>query len=412
MEPVTHVLTGACLARAGLNRRAAYATLAMAIAAEFPDIDTVWSFRGSVDAFQHHRGITHTFLGVPFEAALVVLIVYAVHRWRAARYAKRTPPVAVGDHVPIERPLTAAPVRWGLLYGFCILALLSHLLLDYTNNYGLRPFFPFNPHWYAASIVFIFDPVIFALLLMGLIVPVIFRLVSSEVASRRQRFTGTGWPTAALLFIVLFWAARWAEHERAVQLATAQSLEAPPPPGSDDAPPDTSQQNPQPAPSTAGQNPEPLPHFLAARRVLASPDPLSIFRWYTVTDFGPVYQLERVDTREQTIEATEGTYAKPDQTPALQAAEASKLGRAYLDWSPMPILTVDTSRAAVEQTMDDADDAPPNGGAVITFRDPRFMGVLPWQSGSSSTPLSGVVVVNEQNRVVFQSMGGRPERAH
>ena len=34
MEPVTHFLTGACLARTGFNRRTAYATLAMTLAAE------------------------------------------------------------------------------------------------------------------------------------------------------------------------------------------------------------------------------------------------------------------------------------------------------------------------------------------------------------------------------------------
>jgi hypothetical protein len=199
---------------------------------------------------------------------------------------------------------------------------------------------------------------------------------------------------------VLFWTARWTEHSRAVQLAMSQSLEAPPPPGSDEQ-----------APATNQQNPEPLPRYLAARRALANPDPLSIFRWYTVTDFGPLYQLERADTREQTMEATEGTYAKPERTPALAAAEASKLGRAYLDWSPMPILTPDTSRAAVEQAMTDADDRPPSHGTVVTFRDPRFMGVLPWRSADSSAWLTGVVVVDEQNRVVFESMGGRPDRA-
>src|SRR6201986_476922 len=230
MEPVTHVLTGACLARAGFNRRAAYATFAMAAAAELPDIDSLWAFRGPVEAFQHHRGITHTFLGVLFEAAFVVLVFYGVHRWRAARYAKRAKPVPVADHVLVERPLTAAPVRWGLLYGCCIVALLSHMLLDYTNNYGLRPFYPFDPHWYAASIVFILDPLIFALLLMGLIVPTIFRLVNAEVGARRQRFTGTGWPRAALFLIVVLWGVRWIEHDRAMQLAMAQSMEAPPPP--------------------------------------------------------------------------------------------------------------------------------------------------------------------------------------
>lgn len=401
MEPVTHVLTGACLARAGFNRRAAYATLAMAIAAELPDIDSLWAFRGPVEALQHHRGITHTFLGVPFEAAFVVLVIYALHGWRAARARKQPRPVSVGDHVPIERPLTAAPVRWGVLYGACIVALLSHLLLDYTNNYGLRPFYPFNPHWYAASIVFIFDPLILVLLLMGLVVPAIFRVISAEVSARRQPFTGTGWPRAALLLILVLWGVRWMEHDRAMQLAMAQSLEAPPPPESAESTATDS--------GTAQQETPRLPTYLSAQRALANPDPLSIFRWYTVTDFGSLYQLERVDTRQQTIEATEGTYNKPERSAAVNAAESSKLGRVYLDWSPMPILTVDDSRAAVEQVMSEADEPSVPGGTVVTFRDPRFMGVMPWQSRGGGSPLSGVVVVGPQNRVVLQSMSGHAE---
>jgi inner membrane protein len=82
MEPVTHVLTGICLARAGANRKARYATAVMALAAEFPDIDTVWSLRGPVEGFVHHRGITHTFVGVPFEAALIVAGAWLWHRSR------------------------------------------------------------------------------------------------------------------------------------------------------------------------------------------------------------------------------------------------------------------------------------------------------------------------------------------
>lgn len=395
MEPVTHVLTGACLARAGFNRRAAYATLAMAVAAEFPDIDSLWAFRGPVEAFQHHRGITHTFLGVPFEAAIIVLLVYGVHRWRAARYANRVRPAPVGDHVRVERPLTAAPVRWGLLYSFTIVALLSHLLLDYTNNYGLRPFYPFNPHWYAASIVFIFDPWIFALLLVGLLAPLLFRLVSSEVGARRQPFAGTGWPRAVLFLIVVLWSVRWIEHDRAMQLAMAQNLAAPP---SESA--GASDAAPQP-------NVPVTPIYLAAAHALASPDMLSLFKWYTVTDFGPLYQLERVDSHSLTIEATEGTYNKPDQSAAVIAAEKSRLGRAYLDWSPMPILIVDSSRAAVEQAMVDADEAPPKGGTVVTFHDPRF--IRP-SAGGGASALSGVVVLDQQNRVVLESMSGHVQR--
>ncbi len=143
MEPVTHILTGAVLARAGFNRRAAYATAAMAIAAEMPDLDTVSSMFGPVAGFEHHRGITHTFAAVPFEAALLTLVFFGVHRMR-------------------RRPATRAPTRWGWLFAGTLVALLSHLLLDWTNNYGIRPFFPFNPRWYAGSFVFIFEPVLLA----------------------------------------------------------------------------------------------------------------------------------------------------------------------------------------------------------------------------------------------------------
>ncbi len=112
MEPVTHLLTGACLSRTGFNRRAAYATLTMVVAAEFPDVDTLWALRGPIDGLQHHRGITHTFLGLPLEAALIVAAVYGLHRWRLRRAeakakaravvaAQGKGPQAVGDQTEV-----------------------------------------------------------------------------------------------------------------------------------------------------------------------------------------------------------------------------------------------------------------------------------------------------------------------
>lgn len=398
MEPVTHVLTGACLARAGFNRRAAYATLAMAIAAELPDIDVLWGLRGPVAGFQHHRGITHTFLGLPVEAALVVLVLYILHRWRVIRANGRD-----------TSPLTKAPVRWGALYGFCLLALLSHLLLDYTNNYGLRPFFPFDPHWYAASLVFIFDPYIFALLVLGLVMPSLFRLISSEVGGRRQPFSARGWPAAALVLIVMLWSVRWVEHDRALRLALSQSLAAPASQTPDNpAATSASEDNTAARGSSPAAEAEPLPTYLAARRALASPDPFSIFRWYTVTDFGPLYQLERVDTLQQTIVATEGTYTKGNAGPATVAAESSPLGRAFIDWSPMPILSTDNSIAALEEATAGTNIEPPAGGTVVTLRDPRFMGMLPWMTGNR-TPLTATVVLDRQSHVVAQALDGHAQ---
>src|SRR5215471_13373315 len=85
MDPVTHMLTGACLGRAGLNRTTGYATLTMVLALEAPDIDSFTYFGGSVFGLQHHRGITHSFVGAPLVACLVLAIVYGVHRWRTRR---------------------------------------------------------------------------------------------------------------------------------------------------------------------------------------------------------------------------------------------------------------------------------------------------------------------------------------
>src|SRR6201987_1425022 len=80
LEPITHFLTGACLGRAGLNRKTALATVTLTLAAEAPDIDILAYFKGSAFGFAHHRAFTHTFLGIPFMAALVVGGVWA-GRW-------------------------------------------------------------------------------------------------------------------------------------------------------------------------------------------------------------------------------------------------------------------------------------------------------------------------------------------
>ena len=84
MEPITHFLTGACMGRAGLNRKTAYATLVAVLAAEAADIDVLWSFAGPVEELKHHRGITHTFIAVPVMAAAAVGVVWLIDRWRAA----------------------------------------------------------------------------------------------------------------------------------------------------------------------------------------------------------------------------------------------------------------------------------------------------------------------------------------
>ena len=108
------------MGRSGFNRKTALATVTMVLAAEAADLDVLWEIKGSIAGLQHHRGITHSFVGVPFIAAAVVGLVYLLHRFRSRKRS-------ANDNA------TGPPLCWGYLYFCAVLAALSHLLLDYTT---------------------------------------------------------------------------------------------------------------------------------------------------------------------------------------------------------------------------------------------------------------------------------------
>src|SRR5690349_9765986 len=85
LEPVTHFLFGACLGRAGFNRKTALATATMCLAAEAPDLDIVAQFGRPGFGLGHHRGFTHSILGSFLVAAVVVGFVYLIWRLRGRK---------------------------------------------------------------------------------------------------------------------------------------------------------------------------------------------------------------------------------------------------------------------------------------------------------------------------------------
>jgi len=160
MEPVTHFLTGACIGRAGLNRKTAYATLAAVLAAEAADIDILWVCGpgGRAEAPPRHYAYPHCRAGGGGRRGGFGVAAAPVAGGR--RKPKLEAAMARDPGAPIPLRLQQQPVSWIWLYATALIAALSHLLLDWTNNYGVRPFFPFNPRWYAGSFMFIAEPVL------------------------------------------------------------------------------------------------------------------------------------------------------------------------------------------------------------------------------------------------------------
>ncbi|MCU1299708.1 MAG: Membrane-bound metal-dependent hydrolase, partial [Acidobacteriaceae bacterium] len=63
------------MSRAGLNRKTGLATATLTLAAEAPDLDVLGRIKGPVFAFAHHRGFTHSFLGLFLMSVIVIGLV-------------------------------------------------------------------------------------------------------------------------------------------------------------------------------------------------------------------------------------------------------------------------------------------------------------------------------------------------
>jgi inner membrane protein len=332
------------LGRAGLNRKTALATLTLTLAAEAPDLDVLSRFGGPAFGFAHHRGFTHSFLGVPLDAAVVVGFVYLIWRLRGRK---------------LKDP--NLPPRWGLLFLYACLAGVSHILLDFTNNYGVRPFWPFSERWYSWDIVFIFEPIMFGFLLLGLIVPSFFSLIDREIGAHRRGPQGRVAAVVALAGVVLLWGLRDYEHRRAVSALAVRTY----------------------------HDAEPL-------RVSAYPSLADPFRWYGVVETPNFFALAPVDSLGPQVdpEDTLSVRYKPEETPVALAAKKSYLGRAYLDWAQYPITETETRPS-------------PEGGYIVHFQDLRFVQLpsLLNRPGEPRRALGAAVQLDKNLRVVAYIFG-------
>lgn len=328
------------MGRSGFNRKSALATVTMVLAAEAADIDIIWGIKGSIAGLQHHRGITHSFVGVPVIAALVLGLVYLLHRYRSRKRPTYTP-----RHGP--------PVRWGFLYFCALLAALSHLLLDYTTAYGIRLFEPFDYRWYSWDIVSIVEPLMLLALVAGLAVPGLLGLISQEIGARSKGPRGRSGAIAALICVVVIWGVRDYQHRRAIGAMNSF-----------------------------------LYHGAEPLRLAAYPYMINPFRWHGVVETADFLETVPVNSLAPQVDSDAGIlYYKPAVTDVLEAAKASYMGRVYLDWAVFPYVR-------------QANLGDERGEHLVEFQDLRYT----YPSSRERSPLSGYVLLGPELKVLEEGM--------
>src|SRR5207302_520697 len=97
-------------------------------------------------------------------------------------------------------------------------AVLVHLLLDWTNVYGIRLLLPFSDRWLRLDITDIVDPWILSILIIAIAVPALVKLVSDEIGGRKSPPPRRAWACFALIAVAGYETFRYVSHERALNM--------------------------------------------------------------------------------------------------------------------------------------------------------------------------------------------------
>jgi inner membrane protein len=261
------------LSRAGLNRYHPYAGWVLFLSANAPDVDVVSALGGAGMYFVHHRWLTHAIAALPVVALLPVAAVGLAARKR--------------------------PFRWGPAYLLSLVGVTSHLLLDWTNAYGVRLLLPFSDAWSALNTTSVVDLWIWAVLFLATLWPMLSRLVASEIGSRSK--PGRGWAIAALSFLLLYNTARWFLYRQAVDTQVSRVYN--------------------------GQ---------AAQRAFAFPTHVNPLAWNGVVETNSFWVVQTVNLANDADPAEARILFKPEASPVIQAARRTPLFDTFLKFSQTP----------------------------------------------------------------------------
>jgi len=140
VDPLTHSLLGAAIARTRVARGMPMETVALVGGANLPDVDVASAVLGSDASLGFRRGWTHGPLAL---AVLPPLLAAGLLAW--ARWGPR-------------RSADLASAHGGRLLALTYLGCLTHPLLDWLNTYGVRLLMPLDGRWFYGDALFIIDP--------------------------------------------------------------------------------------------------------------------------------------------------------------------------------------------------------------------------------------------------------------
>jgi inner membrane protein len=277
LDNITHSLTGLFLSRALLNRFTPGAAPILLIAANLPDIDILSALGGSLSYLHWHRHLTHSFFLAPFLAMALAL---------AFRL--------------LRRDVAILPA-----FAVALCGVLSHLLLDLTNIYGVRILLPFRATWYHWDLTPVIDFWIWTALALGLAAPFLSRLVASEIGGARDSSPGRGFAISALLFLCLYNGGRAILHNRVLQTLDSREY--------------------------SGSQPV---------RVAAFPEGMNPLHWRGIAETGSGYQLFDLKPPFTFNPALGETVPKASPSPAIEAAAKTPAFQVFADFAQYPFYRV------------------------------------------------------------------------
>ena len=345
VDNLAHTLVGAAIGRTIGGDRIPAAGWIGAVAANAPDWSELPMFRldrASGAYYTLHRGITHSFIGAAVETVAITLVIWGIFIVARRRAAPRTP-----------HPL--------LLLLLVLLAVASHLYMDWQGSYGLRPFLPWNGQWYYGDWVAIADPIYWLVPLAALawgaerhwrdLTPIVllaaivlWLVLTRDGVATWLRLTCVALVVAGAMGWIRFWFG-WGRRRLAAALSLAALTLY-----------------------TASQALASVPVKAAAQRAATRRFGANA-GWATLTEVGYPYSWTTLIASDDSIAGATWTVARHLADPAVrEALRISAPARALEGFARFLAADVDSSSRPTRVTLRDIRYAPPPSGgwAVVT----------------------------------------------